>query len=73
VQVDTTDAIAEFKQLLQGLGGAKGGKEGGGGGLMSQLQLGEFAEVDDQRMPPCGRFLPSRTVCRASITRHDRS
>jgi arsenite/tail-anchored protein-transporting ATPase len=50
LEVDTTEAVEEFKEVLRGLGGKKK-KGGGGGGLMAQLELGEFADVLESAPP----------------------
>ncbi len=54
LEVDTTEAVEEFKEVLRGLGGKKKknkGGGGGGGGLMAQLELDEFADVLESAPP----------------------
>ena len=56
LEVDTTDAVEEFKEVLRGLGGKnknkkKGGAGGGGGGLIASLELDEFADVLESAPP----------------------
>jgi hypothetical protein len=47
LEVNTREAVEEFKSVLRGLGGGKKGgkKRKKNGGLMGQLELGEFADV----------------------------
>lgn len=50
LEVDTEEAVEEFKQVLQGLGkGTKGAMKGNG--IMDQLQVGEFADVFESAPP----------------------
>jgi arsenite-transporting ATPase len=54
LEVDTKDAIEEFKEVLRGLGGKKKKKNGErkkGSGLMAQLELDEFADVLESAPP----------------------